>query len=704
MPEGAETSQGTVLPRLGLDVDELRTRIKTSLVFEFQPIEGRGKARLIQLAEFQPTRAASIAGEMLVALWETSAGAQSSTVAKNLEYIRWFLRFLLDDDSHHSKAHQPTTIAELTFQAIRDFEHWRRDRPPITLSKVVENEAQLRSRLEHPLVVGNRGLVALSTLEKELGWPIGYFAKHSHLISLVKVAAEKIGSTIRMPRSPMTSRMPKTKVKVNSKQAESTYFLIAKLLRHMLKRGYGFAPGFRVPAISQVTPDGPVKTPALDGRERALLRKAAMRATRSIRTRLLVDGPAGVLRGHASPHHDKKSWAGSRDNALAFLAAAWPGAIPPKSDETWKAVKKGLGSARGAIDIAFELNPHAADLVPFVVLLGMSRHAPLNLSSILELQWCPDRPELHCIYRSPTANHARIFFGKPRSGVDRDFIDVPDRSEFDIPGLIRTVASLTSAVRNRAAESDRDILWHYLGEKGSVHQMSAALFGPQLNKFLTKTGLQSSNPDVGIYFKRLRPTILSELTEKSGLALAQAAASHANPAQTLAYALNPTSNSRLSAAVAVAQSRAMNCMLEGFSNRPKNEEIVRLAGELQIPFGAALELVIGKRDKLFNGCIDDRNGVGPEPAGRKCGRFEACLVCANSVILERHLPRLIGYQNYWFSQIELMPPNDWNEEHAVNCAVVDHHLGRFAPEIVAAARACVEAAPPLIAYHRFRQL
>src|SRR3546814_4386958 len=87
-----------------------------------------------------------------------------------------------------------------------------------------------------------------------------------------------------------------------------------------------------------------------------------------------------------------------------------------------------------------------------------------------------------------------------------------------------------------------------------------------------------------------------------------------------------------------------------------------------------MELLTGRRDKLFSACAGDKNGRGPAPTGKVCGQYEACLFCINCVLLARHLHRLIAYQSHWLALSAEMPEDTWEEAHALKCAVVDEHL------------------------------
>jgi hypothetical protein len=226
-----------------------------------------------------------------------------------------------------------------------------------------------------------------------------------------------------------------------------------------------------------------------------------------------------------------------------------------------------------------------------------------------------------------------------------------------------------------------------------------------LGHFIEREQIQDDTGQIlkGLNYRRFRPTVIGSVAMDNGLDAAQKRADHASPPQTLAYANNPGNMQRVGFTVEAAQSKAIASARAGFSQRPAQEDVERLAQALDITHGAAAELIVGKRDKLFNGCVDDMNGRGPEIEGRRCGIYECCLVCINSVILERHLPRLITYYYHWLSMANEMDEAAWYDTHALNCAIVEKHLSKFDPELVESITREVLANPQPIFYRRFKQ-
>src|SRR3546814_4849549 len=108
--------------------------------------------------------------------------------------------------------------------------------------------------------------------------------------------------------------------------------------------------------------------------------------------------------------------------------------------------------------------------------MGLHEHAPINLEGLMTLHIEPEDPTKHCVRASPTPRHKRIYFGKPRAGMDQDYVDVPARSELDLPGLIETLVKLTDTVRPHAKSADRYSPWLYLSEnRGRSEEQTSEL-------------------------------------------------------------------------------------------------------------------------------------------------------------------------------------------------------------------------------------
>lgn len=592
---------------------------------------------------------------------------------------------------------------------LRDYEFWLRARPAQKRSLLDERLEKLRKRLKHPLPDGRGVVVSISKLSIEMGWLRNCIHNQPALLELAREAAKRHGQTVRASRSSVVPHKKHLDRTLSQKFIEEAYYAITRLLRHLVKTRRGlFAPDFLVPAITRVEPDGPVKTPGLDPQERMQIRSKCIVGIRATKRRVLIDGPAAAARGDPCfPAGNIREWAEDDDNVTAYIARHPPGGIiSPKRYPAHRALYQALadlGKPKHPYDLGLRLAPGVFDLVPFLLMMGMNEHAPLNLSSLLNLHWDPKNERRHCLQPSPTPGHARIAFRKDRAHMDQVFVDVPHRSDFDLPSLIQTVAETNSRLRARVESPNRESLWLYLGVKGQVLNLRSELANVVIRRFMVVNKITSSDPELGIFFRRLRPMAVADVAMSSGLDKAQRIVSHANPAQTAAYALNPTSTPRLAAAVASAQSKAIASLKSSFAERPARSDVLKLAAELKVQEGAALEVLLGKRDKLFAACIDDMNGAGPAPVGQRCGRYEACLVCPNSVIVERHLPRLVAYQAHWLSMANVMAADAWESEHALNCAIVDDHLTKFDPAVVAAAKKNAEMASPAIAFRRFKQ-
>jgi hypothetical protein len=283
-------------------------------------------------------------------------------------------------------------------------------------------------------------------------------------------------------------------------------------------------------------------------------------------------------------------------------------------------------------------------------------------------------------------------------------MDVPSRGLFDSPRLLAKLEELTESLRREATADDKNCLWLYRNLYGKVCSLKAAEINLEVARWAETVGLSHGDNPIQLTYRRLRPTSLSEVVSAGGIEVAQRRAAHANPARTYAYASNPGNEVRLRDTALRAQSKAIASSTSSFTSSSGRDEVGRLAGELAISLGAAREILQGKRDKLFNACINDKNGAGIVRKGIVCGAFEACLVCQNAVILERHLVRLITYQVFWLEMRIEMSPEAWAEKHELNCAIIDAHLARFDEDVVAQHRADAELLCLKVPCFRLRQV
>ncbi|MFC7693809.1 hypothetical protein ACFQY5_34020 [Paeniroseomonas aquatica] len=295
--------------------------------------------------------------------------------------------------------------------------------------------------------------------------------------------------------------------------------------------------------------------------------------------------------------------------------------------------------------------------MPFLLRLTFNEHAPLNISTALSLHVDLANVSAHCLRPSPTPGHCRVYFSKPRAGIDEEFVDVPDRGAFDVPGVIRTVIDLTKRLRPSASEQDAHTLWLYARQKnGAACALTSSIAYVALREFQNRPEnyTPDGKPIPDLHFRRFRPTILANVAISNGVDEAQRRASHADFRRTIDYASSPGNEIRVRDTIKGAQSKAISSIRSGFQNRPKPEEVEKLASELGVTLGHAAEVLLGQRDKLFNSCLDDKNGKGPERKGAACRRYESCLVCVNGIILERHLPRLLDFYFQWLRLADVL--------------------------------------------------
>jgi len=704
-------------PHLAVDLEAERSEIRRTLTLRHVPLEGKGQEKVFSLAQWDASPFRQIVEELLVAYTEISSKLATDTVQGDLRRLQQFLRFLADTESLHARAHTPMTTKDLSFTLIRDFEHWLAKRPKIEMNKSSARAEALRRHLQTHALPRQRfrpSVVHVSALNERLGFPRGYIERHSILLDLVRIAAERQGLTLRKTRRPPRSKPgePKGNGRLAAKAIEEIYYTLSKTLRHIERnRRDLLADDFALPALNDPQQHSRrVKSPALSALAFERFLDACRAAVRRVKTRLLVDGPARVARGRPDPVNEADHlWGRDLDNLIAYLAKYAPRQIITQVDRPQhrRYLNAILRHRESPTDIARWLHPGPEDLTPFLLAIGSSEHAPLNLASLLGLWVDEDDPKQHCVRDdSPTPGHMRVYFGKPRAGVDQAWVDVPARSSLDIPGLIDTVVAITRPLRAQAPSALRHHLWLYLSNKRGLRALTPTQVTQELvRSFIAREGIRDDDDALlqNMYYRRLRPTVLSNVAFESTLEAAQRTAAHADPIQTFAYASSPGNEARVRKTVKAAQSKAIAAVRAGFRDRPPPDEVRALAHELGVTDGRAAEIILGHRDKLFNACVDDKNGRGPEIAGRRCGKFEACLVCVNSVILARHLPRLIAYYLHWLGMTDSMDEEAWRESHELNCAIVEEHLTKFDPDGVARLMDEARALPQPIAYRRFKQ-
>lgn len=636
---GADSASTRHRPVLAADVDAIRDGIRRTLTFEHRPLAGKGDPHIIGMPECAAAPYKQIIAEMLVAFWETGGLLTDQSAARKLSSLRRVKDFIEDRVSPYAKAHAPHAPQDLTFDMLRDFERWVQDRKLTVRSQLADRIIRLRERLKTPLPLSNRmggSLVSAAQLSVELGWVASAINQSMELLQVLTEGAGRLGLRV-MPSViiAIPAREKPSDGTVRAKGANDLYLDVAALLRHALtRRPELFNPEFIVPAPAHKVPASFAKTPALSPAERDTVREACIRSIRATIDRLNVDPRAAVTGDGVEP-------------------------TPPHP-----ACEK-------------------QDLIPFLLTVGLSEHAPLNLSSLLRLRVDPDDPMKHWRQPSPTPGHAKVVISKARGSIDRLSIDVPDRGLFDIPRLLCKVEAITADLRREATGADKCRLWLYQSRRGEVCALKESEINTEVARYAATVGLSVSDDPIHLTFRRLRPTAITDVAFADGIEEAQRRAAHANPAETFRYASNPTSEPRLGETALRAQGKAIASTMSGLELSPGQDEVLRLAGELAIQEGAAREILQGERDKLFSACINDTNGAGPVRKGTSCGVFEACLICQNSVILERHLVRLITYQTHWLSLADSMSEEAWAERHELNCAIVDVHLAKFEEGVVA---------------------
>lgn len=703
-------------------IEAERFAIRSTLKFTHNPLEGKGESADSGFETFRDAPFRAIVEEMLLIYWEISTQLTSGTVRGDINRLSKFFDFFSDTESSWSRAHQPKVLADITGQTLMDFQHWLCSRPNnVCKSLLEEREATLARHLESEALPfscrSNSYIVNMSALDAAIGAPQGYINRHSNLVALVaRVAAQqcvKLQTVKCRTAAPSILNTPFNMrgSGLRLSYIANVYYTLSKVFRALqIRRRDLLNSSFFFPALMETVPPGGVRSAALSAAEFEVLNAACLRSIKNVKRRLLIDGPSRAASGHADPAPGETwpDWGRDTSNLIAYLVARAPGeAIGDGHRSTGHGhyIEALRRSNLTALDVAYNLYPSILDLCPFLIRISCSESAPLNISSIVTLNVDLDNKRQHCVRPSPSPGFKRIFFSKPRANIVQTYVDVPDRSSLDIPGLIVSLIEITRPLRDVAPPHIRNNLFLYISRNRGIRALTPTAAVENLRIFVAAENIRGSDGQLlrGLHYRRLRPTVVSSVALDHGIDTAQNRASHANPARTLAYVNNPANDQRINLSVTAAQSKAIASVKVGFSQRPSRRDIEDLSRELKISFGAAAEILAGKRDKLFNGCVDDENGLGPEAAGNQCTHYESCLVCVNSVILERHLARLIAYQQHWLSMWDEMTEDAWYDTYGLNCAIVDFHLTKFDPQVVERARIQALSLPFVVGYRRFKQ-
>jgi hypothetical protein len=592
-------------------------------MFKFRPLAGKGKAEEYGLPEWSDRAFRPIVEDLLVAYSEQSAKLDQKTVEGDIVRLRHFLSFLDILHSLEDARNAPTTLKDISFQTVRDFERWLGDQPSKTGRQLEDKRAALEVILaSEPLPLNKndkkKPRVNLTGLCQMLGMSGNYIIYNEELWVIVAAAADRAG--VLMPKRSIPFAAPVGRHKQSSgpttrlktKTIEEIYYTLSKTLRYIEKHHHHLlAENFVLPALSEARERSvsKVKSAALTPKELQNLETACLAAIRRTKARLLEEGPARAARGRVTPlpGESDTAWGQNLDNLVAYLAAYAPCQALGRhqSPSEHRLFVNGLRAQREhttGLSVARWLSPDKWDQFAFLIRMACCEHAPLNLGSLLGLHVDETNAHEHCVRPSPTPNHKRIFFGKPRAGIDQTYIDVPARSALDLPGLIESVVELTRNLRAQAPRELKNVLWLYLSARRGIRTITGDKVVADLRKFITHESIlgDDGKPMQGFHFQRLRPTILGTTALDHGIDTAQERASHANPTQTLAYVNNPAADQRVHRTIEAAQSKAVTSVTTGFAQRPSEQDINQLAAELSIEPGAAAEILLGQRDKLYS--------------------------------------------------------------------------------------------------------
>lgn len=466
----------------------------------------------------------------------------------------------------------------------------------------------------------------------------------------------------------------------NAYGAYRTYKAVAALVSHLSGRipglpGQETMPGFNVRHVG-------ASIVHREGYSRAVMERISAATLAAVRacTERLREGHALAQEG--SLDTGSKGWSGDLRNPLAYMLGPLGGRMPGKREAEHKHRCMDNAQRRhgGMYAMASQLHPTILDAAAFIVRIG--NLTGLNLQSVRDL-------EVGCLEPDVLAGRARLAYSKNRSRTERATMAVPDRSEMDVPGLIRAYLQLSEGLRRHAPDTIGRKVFLYLSQQAGQRDWVCApdhwnrTLMQGAAKALLSHVLDDDGPPLDFEFTRMRPSVLAEASEAGGLEAARRKGRHADDRTTLAYVSAGTGPEKVERTVGLAQEKVLRCIDAGSVG-----DVQVVAGLLGTSTVRAHMIVAGTADKLFAACSDDRYSPMPGQArGRPCTAVWDCLACENHVLLDRHLPRLLAYRSAALEAAEGMDDETWAERYGTFVHLADTAMARFPQDTVEAARA-----------------
>jgi hypothetical protein len=208
-------------------------------------------------------------------------------------------------------------------------------------------------------------------------------------------------------------------------------------------------------------------------------------------------------------------------------------------------------------------------------------------------------------------------------------------------------------------------------------------------KLVTASVQDDDGKPISFEFSRLRPTVLTDVAETGGFAAARRQARHADERTTLGYIAGGTGSERVDQTIAAAQDDAIRCVVAALEG-----DVHSVAGHLGVSVERAEQILDGRADKLFSACKNDlESPVSGQASGRRCRAIWDCLACENHVILERHLPRLIAYQQAAITVSADLTEDEWDDLYGNFVTLADAAVAKFPATAVENARRKAELMP-----------
>jgi hypothetical protein len=332
------------------------------------------------------------------------------------------------------------------------------------------------------------------------------------------------------------------------------------------------------------------------------------------------------------------------------------------------------------------LYPLLEDLVPFLILLSLK--TGLNPQSLLDLR-------RDCLTAVPERGKVRLTYFKYRPVTKIHQSVFPDRSAFDVGGLIRTVLKITEPALPFISEADRDHLWIGVlaGEcaQGFCRISSASqILSVYVRDFAARHELKDDDgKPLVLRLSRFRPTRLTKRYRIAGnLAAARKDAKHLQAQTTVGYVNNPQTRHIHEQTIADAQQdfylHVSGKILTQSPDDP--DQVEQAALKIETTTKRAKAILRGQQDVFIAACKDFYNRPGG-PADTPCDRPWACFMCRNAIWTSNTLPRLICFLEFIISQRNLLSGDDWVAKFGYPYRVITEHiLPAFPPTTVEAAR------------------